>query len=207
MEKADMTNPTLVQRMLSKNLLGYLPMICFICSFFVSAATLQASELPSIGLDRKIEAPSGAKTLCKDYSWACASARSSGLSVAQENQIVKTINTRVNRRIRAVSDQSQYGTKEYWTLPTQGSGDCEDFALQKKFELVQNGLDPTKLLIATVLDTNRNGHAVLVYRSSEGDLVLDNVTNRIKTWKETRYLFLRIQDPIHPDRWVQVSSG
>ena len=78
--------------------------------------------------------------------------------------------------------------------------------MQKKFELVQNGVDPTKLLIATVLDTNRNGHAVLVYRSSEGDLVLDNVTNRIKTWKETRYLFL-IQDPIHPDRWVQVSSG
>ncbi|MES0828187.1 transglutaminase-like cysteine peptidase [Ruegeria sp. SCP11] len=202
-----MTNPTLVQRRFSKKLSGHLSMVCFICSYFVSAAALQASELPLIDLDRKIEAPSGAKSLCNDYSWACAKTRSSGLSEAQEKQIVKTINMRVNRRIHAVSDQSQYGTKEYWTLPTQGSGDCEDFALQKKFELVQNGLDPTKLLIATVLDTNRNGHAVLVYRSSEGDLVLDNVTNRIKTWKETRYLFLRIQDPLHPDRWVQVFSG
>ncbi|WP_253762213.1 transglutaminase-like cysteine peptidase [Ruegeria sp. HKCCD4332] len=38
-------------------------------------------------------------------------------------------------------------------------------------------------------------------------MVLDNVTNRIKTWKETKYLFLRIQDPIHPDRWVQIANG
>ncbi|UAB90926.1 transglutaminase-like cysteine peptidase [Ruegeria sp. SCSIO 43209] len=202
-----MTKPTSAQKKLSERLPVYLSLACIICSYLVSAASLQASELPWIKLDREVQAPSGAKSLCKDYSWACANTRTSGLPEAQEKQIVKAINLRVNRRIRAVSDQNQYGTKEYWTLPMQGSGDCEDFALQKKFELMQNGLDPTKLLIATVLDTNRSGHAVLVYRSSEGDLILDNVTNRIKSWKETRYLFLRIQDPNHPDRWVQVSSG
>ncbi|WP_255611833.1 transglutaminase-like cysteine peptidase [Ruegeria sp. SCSIO 43209] len=207
MGKADMTKPTSAQKKLSERLPVYLSLACIICSYLVSAASLQASELPWIKLDREVQAPSGAKSLCKDYSWACANTRTSGLPEAQEKQIVKAINLRVNRRIRAVSDQNQYGTKEYWTLPMQGSGDCEDFALQKKFELMQNGLDPTKLLIATVLDTNRSGHAVLVYRSSEGDLILDNVTNRIKSWKETRYLFLRIQDPNHPDRWVQVSSG
>ncbi len=207
MGKADMTKPTSAQKKLSERLPVYLSLACIICSYLVSAASLQASELPWIKLDREVQAPSGAKSLCKDYSWACANTRTFGLPEAQEKQIVKAINLRVNRRIRAVSDQNQYGTKEYWTLPMQGSGDCEDFALQKKFELMQNGLDPTKLLIATVLDTNRSGHAVLVYRSSEGDLILDNVTNRIKSWKETRYLFLRIQDPNHPDRWVQVSSG
>ncbi len=207
MGKADMTKPTSAQKKLSERLPVYLSLACIICSYLVSAASLQASELPWIKLDREVQAPSGAKSLCKDYSWACANTRTSGLPEAQEKQIVKAINLRVNRRIRAVSDQNQYGTKEYWTLPMQGSGDCEDFALQKKFELMQNGLDPTKLLIATVLNTNRSGHAVLVYRSSEGDLILDNVTNRIKSWKETRYLFLRIQDPNHPDRWVQVSSG
>ncbi len=207
MGKADMTKPTSAQKKLSERLPVYLSLACIICSYLVSAASLQASELPWIKLDREVQAPSGAKSLCKDYSWACANTRTSGLPEAREKQIVKAINLRVNRRIRAVSDQNQYGTKEYWTLPMQGSGDCEDFALQKKFELMQNGLDPTKLLIATVLDTNRSGHAVLVYRSSEGDLILDNVTNRIKSWKETRYLFLRIQDPNHPDRWVQVSSG
>ncbi len=207
MGKADMTKPTSAQKKLSERLPVYLSLACIICSYLVSAASLQASELPWIKLDREVQAPSGAKSLCKDYSWACANTRTSGLPEAQEKQIVKAINLRVNRRIRAVSDQNQYGTKEYWTLPMQGSGDCEDFALQKKFELMQNGLDPTKLLIATVLDTNRSGHAVLVCRSSDGDLILDSVTNKIKSWKETRYLFLRIQDPNHPDRWVQVSSG
>ena len=66
------------------------------------------------------------------------------------------------------------------------------------------GIDPRKLLLATVLDNRKNPHAVLVYRSSQGDLVLDNLTNRIKPWNATRYLFLRMQDPKQPRNWVGV---
>ena len=80
----------------------------------------------------------------------------------------------------------------------------KDFALLKKRELIRAGIDPSKLLIATVLDRKRNAHAVLVYRSSQGDLVLDNLTNRIKPWSVTRYLFLRMQDPRQPRNWVGV---
>jgi len=76
--------------------------------------------------------------------------------------------------------------------------------LLKKRDLIKAGIDPRKLLLATVLDTRKNAHAVLVYRSSQGDLVLDNLTNRIKPWSDTRYLFLRMQDPKQPRKWVGV---
>ncbi len=148
--------------------------------------------------------PSGARQLCRQYSWACAHKSISTLSISQEMQLVKEINRRVNRSTREVTDQSQYKTRELWALPTSRGGDCEDFALLKKRDLIQAGLDPRKLLLATVLDTRRNSHAVLIYRSSHGDLVLDNVTNQIKPWKATRYLFLRMQDPKQPAKWLGV---
>ncbi|WP_253276803.1 transglutaminase-like cysteine peptidase [Ruegeria sp. 6PALISEP08] len=148
--------------------------------------------------------PTGARNLCRQYSWACTAARSSTLTIQSEMQLVKEINRRVNVSTRDVTDQSQYKTRELWALPTARGGDCEDFALLKKRDLIHAGVDPSKLFIATVLDTRRTAHAVLIYRSTQGDLVLDNLTNRIKPWSKTRYLFLRMQDPKKPGRWVGV---
>ncbi|MCA0906648.1 transglutaminase-like cysteine peptidase [Ruegeria marisrubri] len=148
--------------------------------------------------------PSGAANLCAEYKWACAEKRSVSMSSQQELKVVEQVNRRVNRSTREVTDQSQYKMTERWALPTDRGGDCEDFALLKKRDLIHAGVDPSKLLIATVLDTRRVPHAVLVYRSSNGDLVLDNLTNRIKPWTATRYLFLRMQDPNRPGRWVGV---
>ncbi|WP_234995101.1 transglutaminase-like cysteine peptidase [Ruegeria meonggei] len=148
--------------------------------------------------------PSGARQLCRQYNWACSNKVSVSLSNRQEMQIIKRVNRQVNATTRSVTDQSQYRTTERWALPTSQGGDCEDFALLKKRDLIRAGVDPSKLLIATVLDTKRNSHAVLVYRSAGGDLVLDNLTNQIKPWSATRYLFLRMQNPRKPSVWVGI---
>jgi len=148
--------------------------------------------------------PSGARQLCRQYTWACSTKTSVSMSSQQEMQIIQRINRQVNATTRSVTDQSQYRMAERWALPTSRGGDCEDFALLKKRDLIRAGVDPSKLLIATVLDTRRNSHAVLVYRSAAGDLVLDNLTNKIKPWSATRYLFLRMQNPRKPSGWVGV---
>lgn len=165
------------------------------------ARAAEGAFIPSVAVSSP---PSGARELCQQYSWACSSKRSVKLSSQQEMNIVKNVNRRVNATTREITDQSQYRTQERWALPTSLGGDCEDFALLKKRDLIKAGIDPSKLLIATVLDTSRTPHAVLVYRSAGGDLVLDNLTNRIKPWSSTRYLFLRMQDPKQPRRWVGV---
>ncbi|WP_170570403.1 transglutaminase-like cysteine peptidase [Ruegeria atlantica] len=148
--------------------------------------------------------PSGARQLCRQYSWACSTKASVAMSNQQEMRIIQRVNRQVNATTRSVTDRSQYRTAERWALPTSRGGDCEDFALLKKRDLIRAGVDPSKLLIATVLDTKRNSHAVLVYRSAAGDLVLDNLTNQIKPWSATRYLFLRMQNPSKPSSWVGV---
>ena len=154
-----------------------------------------------------IQAPDGAEGLCRKYSWACSQARRSGQLTQQDLQRVSVINKQINSSTRAVDDQSQYRRTEYWALPSARGGDCEDFALLKKRELIQAGIAPNRLLIATVLDRGRGGHAVLVLRTDTGDVVLDNLTNRILPWSKTRYTFLRMQDPRSPNRWIGVFEG
>lgn len=172
------------------------------------AAVLSASSVAAdstfIPGDKASPPPSGAQNLCVQYVWACAPSQTASMSSGQELKLVKQINRHVNSRTRSVSDQSQYKTREYWALPTSRGGDCEDFALLKKHELIRAGMDPSKLLIATVLDKRRNAHAVLVYRSDQGDLVLDNLTDRIKPWNTTRYMFLRMQNPQQPNGWLGI---
>lgn len=194
---------TAIRRVLLRGVCqGGVAAVVIASAFSVSSAA--ASEENFIRAFTASPPPTGARQLCGQYTWACASKSAAVISGPREMDLIRAINRKVNATTREVTDQSQYRTAERWALPTSRGGDCEDFALLKKRDLIRAGVDPTKLLIATVLDRNRQAHAVLVYRSANGDLILDNLTNRIKPWSDTRYLFLRMQDPRQPEKWVGI---
>ena len=174
---------------------------------FISAPQVASASNEFIPHRGGAPAPSGAQALCQTYSWACARAGNQSATSADQLRRISAVNVRINRSVRAVEDDRQYGVAEHWALPTKIGGDCEDFALLKKRELVLQGVDPRRLLIATVLDRQRNPHAVLVFRSDTGDLVLDNLTDQIRAWRETRYMFLQMQDPDRPTGWVNVFAS
>lgn len=155
----------------------------------------------------EIAPPSGAQNLCAKYDWVCSTSRQNKRFTQNDSQLIKRINRRVNGETREITDQSQYKKADFWSLPTSRGGDCEDFALLKKKELVRAGISPERLLLATVLDRTRRSHAVLVLRTDTGDYVLDNLTNKIKSWQSTRYTFLRMQNPSAPGSWIGVLSG
>lgn len=157
---------------------------------------------------KAISAPNGARGLCARYKWACdRSAKGRITGADAELSIAKKVNRSVNRKVRSVTDKRQYGVIEYWTLPTSGRGDCEDFVLLKKRELIRLGIAPAKLSIATVLDRRRSAHAVLVLKTDKGDFVLDNLNDRVKPWRSTGYSFLRMQDPRTRSGWTAVMRG
>ena len=175
-------------------------------AFFVGLAMIgvagpsQAGTfLPNQG---RISAPKAAASLCSTYSWACASSRKAKTpEIAQ----IRAVNRKINRSTREISDEAQYRRKDYWALPSRRGGDCEDFALLKKRELVGMGYDPDRLLLTTVLDRKGRAHAVLVARTDSGDFVVDNLVDTIKPWNRTGYTFLRMQDPAAPHRWVSLN--
>lgn len=153
------------------------------------------------------KAPSGFNGLCARYGWVCAATGKRGAVTTEHLSLAKTINRMVNRQIREIEDQRQYGKEEHWALPSARGGDCEDLVLLKKKMLVERGVPSATLLIATVLDRKLNSHAVLVLRTKSGDLVLDNLTNKIKPWKDTGYTFLKLQNPKSLNRWDAVLAG
>lgn len=159
-----------------------------------------------VPLRRVTSAPDGARMLCATYVWACARGTQAAFGPA-EQALLETVNLHGNRLIHPITDKDQFGVSDRWTLPDTGRGDCEDFALWKKKELIARGISPDRLLIATVLDLRRDTHAVLVVRTDTDDLVLDNVTDQIRTWRETGYAFLRLQNPSNPAEWVAVFRG
>ena len=182
--------------------------IALVAMAIVLSGTPLAAVEPKLflKLSRLSQAPEAAKGLCAKYAWACTSKEISVATPAIGISRVFEINARINSKVRILNDQLQYGKQDHWTLPSARGGDCEDIALLKKKKLIEMGLPPRSLLLATVLDHNREGHAVLVLRTRSGDFVLDNLRNRILPWHETGYLFLRMQHPRHPNRWGLVAS-
>jgi predicted transglutaminase-like cysteine proteinase len=89
------------------------------------------------------------------------------------------INRAINLAIHPMSDLAQYGEIDVWSSPlvtfTNGSGDCEDYAIAKFVALRQAGISPEDLRIVIMRDTNRGeDHAVAAARLDGHWLTLDN---------------------------------
>lgn len=112
------------------------------------------------------------------------------------------VNRKVNREIEPMSDKDLYGVTEYWTIPKNGKGDCEDYALLKRQILMRAGWPASALLITVVLDEKGEGHAVLTARTAAGDYVLDNKTDEMKLWHKTPYRFIMRQSYLNPRLWM-----
>lgn len=198
-----------LKNIIAKSIPGGLLSLAIFAAFTFPAEAIDARKVQRDLLPVKaaVSAPAGASGLCAQYDWACARTGHARQIDLGALEMVQKINSAANRKVRPVSDQAQWATAERWSLPTNRGGDCEDYALYKKMMLIQAGFSPDQLLIATVLDRQRRSHAVLVLRTGSQDLVLDNLTSRIKGWRDTGYTFLRLQDPDQPNRWRAVFAG
>jgi predicted transglutaminase-like cysteine proteinase len=118
------------------------------------------------------------------------------------------INRDVNRRVISVSDQVTYGVPDYWALPlsrtTRHWGDCEDYVLEKRHQLLQQGYPMAQLSIALVRTRWGDTHAVLLVETNEGALALDSFSSWITPWWKLDYTWIMRQSPEDPSRWVSV---
>jgi len=119
---------------------------------------------------------------------------------------LKSVNTSVNRRITEKSDDKAAGggTADEWRLPTS-TGDCEDFAILKKHELLKRGW-PSAALLLTVARSGGVGHVVLAVRTDKGDLVLDNRTNAVKDWRKAPYRYFARQSQSQHGKWERIGK-
>lgn len=133
-------------------------------------------------------------TYCQASAADCSVDLNEPSAIALTKTISKTlaaINRRVNAKILAVSDLDHWGVSDRWELPSDGMGDCEDFQLLKRHLLIQAGLPRRALLMTVVIDQRGDGHAVLMVRTTQGDLILDNQHDAVLLWSETRHVYVK----------------
>lgn len=151
--------------------------------------------------------PYGHLDFCKRNPGQCGAHRimpPMTLTGARWRQLER-VNQSVNATIKPKSDQDVYGKRDYWTIPANRVGDCEDYVLMKRARLLSLGFNASQLLI-TMVRNRGEAHVVLVVRMSQGDVVLDNLRNDIPPVENTGYSYVKMQAPNHAGRWVSISG-
>lgn len=127
------------------------------------------------------------------------------LTQAVWNQL-NQVNTAVNTAVLPATDMEIYGVLEHWDYPKL-AGDCEDYVLEKRRDLIRTGWPESSLLITVVRDETGSGHAVLTVRTNRGDVVLDNKTDKILVWADTPYTYLKRQSTRNPNTWDLIEDA
>jgi predicted transglutaminase-like cysteine proteinase len=123
---------------------------------------------------------------------------------AEKRAELARVNSNVNARI--VPEPNLEGLAgEVWLIGPD-RGDCNDYAVTKRHELMAQGFPARALLLSEVVTTWGEHHLVLVVRTTDGDLVLDSLTDRIKPWLRTPYRWVRMQMPGVARLWTTIAS-
>lgn len=121
-------------------------------------------------------------------------------------RIIRRVNRTVNRSIQPLADKEHFDAIDQWDYPADGKGDCEDYALQKRRLLIEEGFPAEALLMTVVKEANGDGHSVLTVKTDRGEYVLDNLTDRVKSWDATPYRFVKRQSQENPNSWVSIGA-
>ena len=158
----------------------------------------------------EVAPPPGAVSFCLRNPEQCRSAKGSATSILLTPAhwlLIERINSEVNSAIRPQGDISHYDRAEYWIVPIDGYGDCEDYALTKQKRLLDAGFPLAALRLAIVVTARGNRHAVLTVTTSGGDYVLDNLNALVMPWAAAQLAWLMRQDLHDPWGWSRMGNG
>lgn len=117
----------------------------------------------------------------------------------EQLKLLNQINQLVNRQVKKANDIDLYGALEYWSLPRvidgKMYGDCEDYALEKRRQLIAAGVPDSALSLAVAVTARGESHAVLMISLNTGDWVLDNLTPWATPWEDLNYHWVQRQIP------------
>lgn len=163
-----------------------------------------ATDLAHLHAGQPSRTPIGWQQFCADNPGDCRTPRSAETVKRLDDRSwseLLSVNLKFNQAIEPVTDQDQFGVIENWDYAKTGKGDCEDYVLEKRRELVKRGWPMSALLITVVIDKEGGGHAVLTVVTDRGEFVLDNQTDKVLPWSKSGLTFIRRQSPENQNVW------
>lgn len=164
-----------------------------------SAPPAPASQMP---LGPSTSMPMGAVLFCEKNSNECGESRTTPRRVAMTPERwtdLRSVQTEVDRRI-APTEKADMA----WHYAEDGIGNCVQYALEKRRDLIGRGWPAGALQLATVVTPNNNRHLVLVVATTEGDWVLDNLRGDVARWDDLPYHWTARQQGASLRDWVSI---
>jgi predicted transglutaminase-like cysteine proteinase len=124
---------------------------------------------------------------------------------AQTSDLLRRVNRSVNMSITPVLKNYGPELHDGWTIAPV-AGDCNDYAVTKRHELLEIGLPAKALRLSVVKTSSGIGHLVLVVVTTKGDIVMDNLNEAIRPWQDTGYRWLKIQSANDARFWYEVQA-
>ncbi len=121
----------------------------------------------------------------------------------QTMNLLQRVNLSVNRAIAPRIKDYGRNLKDGWTIAPL-AGDCNDYAVTKRHELLKSGLPSSALRLSVIKTASGIGHLVLLVTTTKQQIVLDNLTDEIRPWQITDYRWLKIQSAANPRFWEKV---
>jgi predicted transglutaminase-like cysteine proteinase len=148
--------------------------------------------------------PAGFLGFCAKHLSECLSRSQEAATVEltdERRQAIEAVQTSINASIAPRVDPAHV-----WDYSTDGTGDCNKYALTKRRELLAQGFPRGAVLLATATTERGEGHLVVVVRTDRGDLVLDNRVQHVVDWSVLPYHWVSVQSQQSPVRWVSILS-
>ncbi len=189
-----------------------LPSGSLVPSPFVAIAIRQGQPPGSTSLPRGSELrtlPPGFISFCMREREQCVAPEDQPETAHMDARLwtkLRSVNAMVNATTVPENDREHYGRAEYWSIVTDGFGDCEDYALTKRKTLIEQGVPSRALRLAIVRTVGGERHAVLTVATDQGDYVLDNLRSSILPWAVTGYVWLSRQSARGGWEWVALDG-
>lgn len=154
--------------------------------------------------------PIGHYEFCRRLPAECAQKTATQAPIELTRKLwaeIVEVNNAVNAAVEPRTDMEIWGQEEVWSYPDGGVGDCEDYALEKRRQLMALGVPAGDLLMTVVRQPNGEGHAVLTVRTSLGEFILDNLEPRVLAWTDTDYTYLKRQSERNSGVWISINDG
>ncbi|MBC2885788.1 transglutaminase-like cysteine peptidase [Ochrobactrum sp. CM-21-5] len=174
----------------------------------MAQAASPASSSPWMSTGERTSQPIGHYEFCERYPAECSVSSHNSAQLKLTPDVWKEIiavNAKINTSIAPRTDMEAWGREEYWEYATT-AGDCDDYMLLKRRELMARGIPANTLLFTVVRQPNGEGHAVLAIRTDRGDFILDNLDPRVLAWNKTDYTYLKRQSTTNTGTWVSIKD-
>ena len=179
---------------------------------FRAAPRAVTNQLNQLRLDLPVLAPMAHVRFCLRYHEECevrqVDFRRRNIALTPNRwKELNVVNRKVNREI--IPEPNSGGVMaEEWLLSPK-AGDCNDYAVTKRHLLIAHGWPSRVLLLSEVVVPSGQHHLVLVVRTKNADLVLDNLNANVRPVSMTyrQYQWVRIESPQNPRFWATVRAS